>query len=744
LSDKTNGKYAWQSKLGDNRNEVFQIIKSRIIRVIDCVLANNLKEIDTIDLGNVIRWKVAALYQNRHDLPILPFFYVPGMRFVLDIKNPGPKMAELQQQARLLRGDKAYWEYYEECLKKFLLYRDSRDDSDEAEDVEEIEEANDELVPGNRKNRVWLFAPGRGGEHWDRFYQSGIMAIGWNYLGDLKKYDSKEQIAQAMRAHENSENSSKKNNANSCFSFGTVMQPGDMVFAKIGRDRIIGKGVIVSDYSFDESLKDFGHIRKVNWQLKGAWTVSLENNFALKTITEITRYQDFVDYLDELVTNRSMVQEKDPEYQASSQNIQYWWLNANPKIWDYNSLQIGEKQEYTSHNGSNNKRRIYQYFKDVKVGDLVLGYISSPVKQITSICRISKELNTSNGVEVIEFEKIEQLSEPIPLKKLQSIKQLNECEPLVNNQGSLFKLSGDEFEIIRSIIDENNPQSNGSDSHSPRYTLDELMGETGYTKEKTEGWLQSIQRKKQVVFFGPPGTGKTYVAERLARHIVSESDGFYDSIQFHPSYSYEEFIQGIRPETDDSGNLQFEVKSGRFMDFCNKARSRKSKCVLIIDELNRANLSRVFGELMYLLEYRNKEIFLAGGMKFSIPENVIIIATMNTADRSIALVDFALRRRFAFLELAPEYEILRNFQSKNGYDADSLIQVLQEINNKIDDRNFHLGISFFMSNNLKKEIEEIWRMEIETYLEEYFFGQPNAVSAFRFDVLKSKLMATVL
>ena len=199
-------------------------------------------------------------------------------------------------------------------------------------------------------------------------------------------------------------------------------------------------------------------------------------------------------------------------------------------------------------------------------------------------------------------------------------------------------------------------------------------------------------------------------------------------------------MQGIRPDSDEKGNLQFELKTGRFMEFCAKARSRKGPCVLIIDELNRANLSRVFGELMYLLEYRNKEMFLAGGVKFSIPENVRIIATMNTADRSIALVDFALRRRFAFLELAPEYEILRNYHKNFDFDAGPLIKLLHAVNLKIDDKNFHLGISFFMSKTLKQELEEIWRLEIETYLEEYFFGQPNSVSDFAWDKVKDKIL----
>ncbi len=227
----------------------------------------------------------------------------------------------------------------------------------------------------------------------------------------------------------------------------------------------------------------------------------------------------------------------------------------------------------------------------------------------------------------------------------------------------------------------------------------------------------------------------------MARHIVGGTDGFVECIQFHPAYAYEEFIQGIRPDTDEKGNLQFELKSGRFLEFCSRARQRKKPCVLIIDEINRANLARVFGELMYLLEYRNKDIPLAGGLRFSIPENVRIIGTMNTADRSIALVDFALRRRFAFLDLSPEYAVLLDYQRNRNFNAEGLVRILSDVNNTINDKNFYLGISFFMLDNLSEKLEEIWKMEIEPYLEEYFFSQPEAVTRFRWDSIKEKIFA---
>jgi 5-methylcytosine-specific restriction enzyme B len=174
--------------------------------------------------------------------------------------------------------------------------------------------------------------------------------------------------------------------------------------------------------------------------------------------------------------------------------------------------------------------------------------------------------------------------------------------------------------------------------------------------------------------------------EHLARHLVAGGTGFVEVLQFHPAYAYEDFIQGIRPRVTPSGQLTYEPVRGRFVDFCDRARRcktppslssiastgpaveavRTDRCVLIVDEINRANLARVFGELMYLLEYRDRAVALPGGEPFQVPENVRLLGTRNTADRSIALVDHALRRRFAFFRLQPDYTLLRRFHERRA------------------------------------------------------------------------------
>ncbi|MFB2833881.1 AAA family ATPase [Floridanema evergladense] len=283
------------------------------------------------------------------------------------------------------------------------------------------------------------------------------------------------------------------------------------------------------------------------------------------------------------------------------------------------------------------------------------------------------------------------------------------------------------------------------------FSLSDIIQTFGFKKEELDRWIRIIERKKQVIIYGPPGTGKTFLAKELAKHLTETEDkgDRWNIVQFHPAYSYEDFMQGIRPEivkeksqdelsTDDqlpkevNGQIKYKWEDGIFLQFCQKADKYNSDedCVLIIDEINRANLSSVFGELMYLLEYRGEKIKLAGnGREFEIPENVRIIGTMNTADRSVSPIDNALRRRFAFLHLPPNTKILYSHYQETNFPVEKLEEALNLVNSKITDENFKLGVSFFLNLGTKnkdnkdknqedyiKDIEDIWKMEIEPYL----------------------------
>ena len=272
----------------------------------------------------------------------------------------------------------------------------------------------------------------------------------------------------------------------------------------------------------------------------------------------------------------------------------------------------------------------------------------------------------------------------------------------------------------------------------PPYSLTQCAADTGYDEAELARWVKAIQRKGQAILYGPPGTGKTFMAQKLAQHLIGGQTGEVDLVQFHPAYAYEDFMQGLRPITDADGTLRYEMVNGRFKQFCEKV-DRLATAVFIIDEINRANLASVFGELMYLLEYRDHAIPLAGGGTFAIPRHIHIIATMNTADRSIALVDHALRRRFAFIYLAPNWDVLRHYHESPDFPIENLITILKRLNQHINDPHYAIGHSFFLHEKLADHLPDIWQMEIEPYLEEYFFNQTDRVETFRWPNIKKDL-----
>lgn len=263
-----------------------------------------------------------------------------------------------------------------------------------------------------------------------------------------------------------------------------------------------------------------------------------------------------------------------------------------------------------------------------------------------------------------------------------------------------------------------------------------------------QAWLDEVEalteNKPQVIFYGPPGTGKTFVARRLARSWADASN--VTTVQFHPSYAYEDFVQGFRPIQTDEGGVGFELRDGPLMRLAQRARDSGERCVLIIDEINRGNIAKVFGELYYLLEYRDDAIELQYGDSFSVPENLIIVGTMNTADRSIALLDAALRRRFHFVPFFPDEwpieGLLQRWLEANNPAMAWIADVVDHANRLLGDRHLQIGPSHFMVDDLDEVLlGQIWRYSILPYVEEHFFDDPDRVADFDLDTLRNALAA---
>ena len=407
-------------------------------------------------------------------------------------------------------------------------------------------------------------------------------------------------------------------------------------------------------------------------------------------------------------------------------SVNYWWLNANPKVWSFSLMDVGDEQFYTLYNENRNKRRIFQNFLNVKIGDIVIGYESNPVKKIVGLARITHE---SDG-EQIGFEKIETLASPIDYMDLKAMPELANMEFFVNPNGSLFKLTADEYNCIMDAIREQNPIIQNKDDK--KYGVEDFLKDV-YMSEQDYNTLRGLLlNKKNIILQGAPGVGKTFTAKRLAYSIMGEEDNDrVECVQFHQSYSYEDFVMGYRP--NDNG---FSLQEGVFYRFCRKAASRPANepFFFIIDEINRGNISRIFGELLMLIEkdYRGTKIGLAyGGTKFYVPENVHIIGMMNTADRSLALMDYALRRRFSFFEMAPAFESDGFKTYQDSLDSDNfneLMDVIRELNTDIS-RDESLGSGFCIGHSYfcgQERYSDDWLKQVVNYdiipmLSEYWF-----------------------
>ena len=584
-------------------------------------------------------------------------------------------------------------------------------------------------------DRYWVIAPGEKAEFWEEWKDDGLVAIGWDSLGDLRNYDSKEAIVREFQK-QSGDKTAKKNSATACHQFCRTMKKGDYVFAKKGTSELLGFAEVISDYIYEPSRPKFHHVRRVEWEAYGNWQLPTElKNIPLKTLTDVTTREPLLKWILPLVKGKI-----EPPGNGGEN---YWWLNANPQRWSFADIGIGEKQHYSTTNERGNKRRVYKYFGEVREGDILLGYTTSPGMEISAILKITKRLHSREGTEAIEIAKIEDLKVPVSLKDLRVHPGLQNCEPIRSIQGSLFKVEPEEYEIIRDIIDERNPPRQGV----PPYTKEEALKDLFITEGEFDNIIDALQFKKNVVLQGPPGVGKTFMAKRFAYTLMEErDDSRIEMIQFHQSYSYEDFMQGYRPNDDG----KFDLKNGVFHEFCRRAQRDTGKSyVFIIDEINRGNLSKIFGELMLLIEADKRgkvfEVPLTyaktADVRFYIPENLHFIGTMNTADRSLAMVDYALRRRFSFITLEPQFgnPKFKDHLTAGGVSrelCDKILVRIGNLNEQIanDTKNlgpgYRIGHSFFCCELHNAPHDENWykrviKHEIEPLLGEYWFDDPD-------------------
>lgn len=431
-------------------------------------------------------------------------------------------------------------------------------------------------------------------------------------------------------------------------------------------------------------------------------------------------------------------------------NVQYWWLVANPDSpnnggWSFREFLHSREVSFSL------MHRIRSNFNDAKVGDCVICYeAGSKHQQIVAVSHVCGKDN-----ENIFFEEDESLSVPIKYDALKNRPELNNMQ-FKGQPGTLFKLTPDEYQVIDQIIRKENPKP----YKKTDFLADVYMENDGY-----ERLIDLLKHKKNVILQGPPGVGKTYAAKRLAWSMMGEkADERIKFVQFHQNYAYEDFMMGYKP--DGNG---FKLQEGIFYRFCQEAKEKKDiSHFFIIDEINRGNMSKIFGEALMLIEedHRKEEIELpytddnGKGICFSVPDNLYIIGMMNTADRSLAFIDYALRRRFSFFDMKPAFgnsasDNPTGFEKyQNGLNnakMNALVSMVSELNKEITQdktlgEGFCIGHSYFCSidkdmgsTEIENRLREIVDYDILPLLKEYWFDKSDNY----FDKWEEKLEGVV-
>jgi 5-methylcytosine-specific restriction protein B len=666
----TDGEYAWFQKYGTTKEEAFQTVKDIILSIIKNIQNNTLEKIDPIDLGDAYKWKIAFLYGNFNVVNIFKNESLFEAAISIGYKENNKNYAALNHFILSKKEAKQdYFEFTAELWQKTSL--------------------------ANPK-KYWIYAPGENASKWEEFYQEGIMGLGWDDLGDLDQYASKNEIKKKLQELEGVE-SSKKNDTVANFEFHKVIKEGDIVITKKGISELLGYGVITSDYFYDENRKSYQKCRKVDWKLKGNWKVDF--NLPLKTLTDITKYPtedpNFNKYHEKLIAIM--------EGSNSQKSIEN---NMNNYQTPLNQILYGPPGTGKTYNTVLESAKIVTGNEAISYDEALLVFndnLGNQIEFITFHQNYSYEdfiqglrPDTENG-DALTFEKKDGVFKRIADKALENLKLSMKAPEELSNE-ALFDRALEEFK--ETILDtEDKYQINET-----AYIFEIEKDAFRYTGEKW-GYVNGLRMK----FNDLKEFYRNGVKSRKEVKSLSSISGLANQHATYYYLVYEQILKHLPKK------LEEHIKIDR------------KNYVIIIDEINRANISRVFGELITLIEEDKRShgkipmrVTLPSGDTFIVPSNLFIIGTMNTADKSIALLDIALRRRFEFIAMYPDAALVNN----------EFREIFTAINKAILERKNHdftIGHAYFMGEDCK--LEKIINNKVIPLLMEYFMNDEKEVTA---------------
>ena len=589
--------YAWLAKYGRNKDEAFEKIKSIIGQIANAANNGDFQVIDSLDLGDAFKWKIAFLYSNKS---LVSIFNPEMLRIAAEAKGlndvKSKKVSEVQQFLLGLKGDTDIFEYSGKLWETA------------------------ELIMKDRQN-TWVYAPGDGACFWDDFYNEGVMAIGWDDLEDLSQYKNQNEINNKLQSLYEI-NTSKSNDAKACFDFCKNIKIGDSIIVKKGLYEILGYGIVESEYFYEDSVDEFKNRRKVSWEHNGIWTSPV--SLPLKTLTKkdekfrntimdiITGNNETIFIKDLLLSKKQIILQGAPGTGKTyiAKNI------AEQLIFEEVS---SDKKIQAERLKASEQFKLVQFHPSYTYEDFVRGI----------------EVKTNNGQpEYTTTNKIIGEFAELAYKNWQDSQKSAE-------EVSKEEWMTEQFDNFADFVNEEAVSALEND-----YQLTDsvyiIAVEDDAFRYTSKNWKHGSNR---MLF---KDIKQAYLDDNKTRQDIRRNNNLSGLAQQDASY-YIRVLENFR-EYLESEKIIYSPS--------HKSRVELENYVLIIDEINRANLPAVLGELIYALEYRGEKVesmyAVDGDNGLILPPNLYIIGTMNTADRSVGQIDYAVRRRFAFVDILPK------------------------------------------------------------------------------------------